>query len=90
MNVGNGQLISNKWIPKGVDTGLVDINNIGIKTRDIVSVCGCMQKYAVVGKDMNGRFCIFFGTKEHSVEWFLDQEEVNRHKIKVVKGVTLV
>lgn len=84
MNVGKGCYIADKWIPKGVSTGLCDIEGSIIFTSDRVEIRGCTSSVGVIGKSDLG-FRIFFGSDSGSVEWDLDEETINRHKIKVIK-----
>ncbi|RXZ78111.1 hypothetical protein EBB07_29085 [Paenibacillaceae bacterium] len=84
MDVGKGCTISDKWIPKGLKTGLKDINGIALKTADKVRLNGCTSRYAFVGFSMEYKLMLFFGSEHGSVGWHLDDKTITKHKIRVV------
>lgn len=84
MDIGEGCYISDKWIPKGVSTGFLDVNGKEIKTSDWVSLCGCTSKKAIIGRDENC-FRLYFGSPNGSVGWDLTEEVINKNKIMVCK-----
>lgn len=84
MDVGYNCTIADKWIPKGVPTGLLDINGIEIKTADTVNLRGCTSTKAIVGKTDRG-FELFFGSENGSVGWSMDNEIIKKHKVQVIK-----
>lgn len=83
MDIGYGCHISDRWIPKGIFTGLLDIEGNRIYTSDWVSLCGCTSKKAIVGKNDTG-FRLYFGNLNGSVGWDLDYETILKHKIRVL------
>lgn len=85
MNVGHGATISDKWIPKDIPTGLLDIEGVEIKTRDRVRLNGCTARHAVIGYDIDGKtLMLFFGTdKGVSVGWNLNEERIKTNKVIV-------
>lgn len=85
MGVGKGCTIEDKWIPKGIDTNVLDINGRAVRTADKVKLNGCTSGYAIVGRDMFGGFVLYFGSDNGSVSWDLTQELVEKRKIKVVQ-----
>ena len=86
MDVGKGCIISDKWIPKGKSTGLTDINGNEIKTSNIVQLNGCSSSYAIVGLNTdNQTLMLFFGSERGSVGWHLNQERVNKNKVRIIK-----
>ncbi|ALS22227.1 hypothetical protein [Paenibacillus naphthalenovorans] len=84
MDVGKGCVISDKWIPKGLDTNLSDINGNALKTSDKVHLNGCTSKYAIIGKGMNDKYMLYFGSEHGSVGWYLTEETIIKHKVKLV------
>ena len=83
MDVGCECVISDKWIPKNISTGLLDIDGREIKTSDKISLNGCTSSTAIVGKTERG-FVLFFGSKNGSCEWRLSNKTINEHSIQVI------
>lgn len=83
MNVGYDCYISDRWIPKGIFTGLLDIEGNKIYTADWVSLCGCTSKKAIIGKNDIG-FRLYFGSLDGSIGWNLDEKTIKEHRIKVL------
>jgi len=82
IDVGNNCYISEEWIPKGVNTQLKDVNGVALKTADRVRLNGCTSEYAIVGRDMTGKFVLYFGGRYGSVSWGLSEEMIARYKIR--------
>ncbi|WP_090739359.1 hypothetical protein [Paenibacillus sp. Mc5Re-14] len=87
MDVGRGCLISDKWIPKGIYTGVEDLNGKSIMTSDKITLTGCSSRFAYVGKDMDGLFVLYFGSNSGSVAWDLNEKVVQKNKVRVVEQV---
>lgn len=84
MDVGHGCIINDRWIPRGMDTGLIDINGKSIKTANKVKLNGCSSTTAIVGKNET-RFMLYFGSENGSVGWFLNEKSIKQHSIKVIE-----
>lgn len=85
MDVGGGCTISDKWIPVGISTGMIDVEDNVLNTADRVQLNGCTSKYAIVGKSMECKFALYFGVENVSVMWYLDKETIEKHKVRLVK-----
>ncbi len=85
MNVGRGCIISDKWIPKNISTGILDINGKIIMTANKVQLSGCTSEFAIVGRNMSDNFVMYFGSDNGSVSWYLTQENANKHKVRVLQ-----
>lgn len=85
MDVGNGHKISDKWIPEGVATGLLDIDGSLLHTRDTVRLSGCTSKTAVIGVNSKGEFMLYFGGKDGSVGWHLTEKTILKNKVTLKK-----
>jgi hypothetical protein len=85
MDVGKGCNISDKWIPKGIITGVNDANGKVIMTADKVQLNGCTSRFAIVGRSMSDNFVLYFGSDNGSVSWNLTQETVDKHKVRVLE-----
>lgn len=84
MDVGNGAIISDKWIPVGVSTGLHYKNGVEVKTADKVKLNGCGAKYAFVGRDSRGVLMLFMGRDDGvSIGWELDQELIDEKDVRL-------
>lgn len=83
MDVGKGCCISDNWIPKGVSTDLRDINGNMLKTADKVQLDGCTSSHAIIGRDADGKFMLFFGSNNGSVGWHLTQKTIDTHNIRL-------
>lgn len=84
MDIGNGYSVSDEWVPKGIPTCVLDVNGKIIVTADKVKLNGCTSKTAIVGKDMYGKFVLFFGGRNASVSWNLTQGISDEHKVCVL------
>ena len=82
MHVGNGCYIADDWILENVLTGLYDINGKEIKTSNKVNLWGCTSDNAIVGLCDSG-FVLFFGSKNGSVMWHLNEKMIKEHHITV-------
>ena len=85
MHVGNDCYIDDKWIPKNIKTGLLDIKGKEIITSNKVTLNGCTSSEAIVGKTKRG-FELFFGSKNGSVSWVLDDEIIKECDICVIES----
>lgn len=85
MDVGKGCIISDKWIPIGLSTELGDINGNSLKTGDRVLLNGCTSRYAIIGIGIDGRFMLYFGSDNGSIGWYLTQETIDEHKVRLVE-----
>lgn len=77
--------IDDKWIPRGIFTGYLDVSGNKIQTSDRVSLCGCSSMSAIVGETDRG-FELFFGSPNGLVVWSLNGDRVRGHKIKVIES----
>lgn len=84
MDVGKGCIVSDEWIPNGINTSLEDVHGISIKTADRVKLNGCTSRYAIVGNSMEGEFMLYFGSDNGSVGWYLNERVIAKHKVKVI------
>ncbi|ASA22618.1 hypothetical protein [Paenibacillus donghaensis] len=83
MDVGHGCYISDKWIPIGLPTGIYDVEGNHLETSNKVRLNGCGSKYAFVGKSMQDKFGLYFGSEHGSVLWYLDEETIQKHKVRL-------
>lgn len=84
VNIGCDCYIDGRWIPENVSTGLYDINGVEIKTSNKIKLNGCSARTAIIGK-AEERFWIYFGSKNGSVGWDLDNETIIEHSIRVLE-----
>lgn len=87
MDVGNGCVISDKWIPEGVPTGLLDNQGIPLKTRDTVVLTGCTSDTAIIGFNSKGETMLYFGSKNGSVGWNITEETIKKNKVTLKKSL---
>ncbi|NGU31101.1 hypothetical protein G6Z34_13500 [Clostridium perfringens] len=84
VNVGYDCYIDSRWIPNNTLTGLYDINGVEIKTSNKIKLNGCTSTIAIIGKSEEG-FMIYFGSKNGSVGWSLDNKTIMEHSIRVLE-----
>ncbi|HFD2052200.1 hypothetical protein QTH47_13185 [Clostridium perfringens] len=82
INIGHDCYIDSRWIPENIPTGLYDINGIEIKTSNKIKLNGCTSTIAIIGKSEE-EFMIYFGSKNGSVGWNLDNKTIIEHSIRV-------
>lgn len=83
MDIGDGCYISDRWVPKRIFTGFLDIEGKEIYTSDCVSLCGCTSKKAIIGRNENC-FRLYFGSSNGSVGWDLNRETILKHNIRLL------
>lgn len=84
INVGCDCYIDSKWIPNNILTGLYDINGVEIKTSNKIKLNGCTSTIAIIGKSEEG-FMIYFGSKNGSIGWNLDNKTIMKHSIRILE-----